>query len=117
MITLIPAAASVIALDFIRKESARLCSSLLAPRSSIRYRISAMLTVITRRRLLTTIGAAMAVPRAALGQSGQGKPLSAPTVISNPPRDFGPDAPPTTYFADPDVLTVDPAFDGLIQAN
>ena len=40
-----------------------------------------------------------------------------PTVISNPPRDFGPDAPPTTYFTDPDVLTVDPAFDGLIQAN
>jgi gluconolactonase len=77
----------------------------------------AMRTVITRRRLLTTIGAAMAVPRAALAQSGQGKPLSAPTVISNPPRDFGPDAPPTTYFADPDVLTVDPAFDGLIQAN
>jgi gluconolactonase len=77
----------------------------------------AMRTVITRRRLLTTIGAAMAVPRAALAQSGQGKPLSAPTVISNPPRDFGPDGPPTTYFADPDVLTVDPAFDGLIQAN
>jgi gluconolactonase len=77
----------------------------------------AMLTVITRRRLLTTIGAAMAVPRAALAQRAQGKPLSAPTVISDPPRDFGPDAPPTTYFADPDVLTVDPAFDGLIQAN
>src|SRR5690349_21793429 len=81
----------------------------------------AMTDAITRRRLLTTIGAvagAAAVgPRAVLGQSAQGKPLSAPTVISNPPRDFGPDAPPTTYFADPDVLTIDPAFDGLIQAN
>lgn len=75
-----------------------------------------MLTVITRRRLLATLGAAMATPRAAFAQNGQ-KPLSAPTVISNPPRDFGPDAPPTTYFADPDVLTIDPAFDGLIQAN
>jgi gluconolactonase len=77
-----------------------------------------MTTAITRRDLLTTIGAvtgaALAMPRDAFAQ---GKPLSAPTVISNPPRDFGPDAPPTTYFADPDVLTIDPAFDNLIQAN
>ena len=81
-----------------------------------------MTTEITRRHLLTTLGvvtsAALAVPREAFAQS---KPLpapqSAPTVISNPPRHFGPDAPPTTYFADPDVLTIDPAFDGLIQAN
>src|SRR4029079_2717550 len=62
-------------------------------------------------------GAALAVPRQSFGQNSQGKPLSAPTVISNPPRDFGPDAPPTTYFSDPDVLTIDPAFDNLIQAN
>jgi gluconolactonase len=76
------------------------------------------MTVITRRHLLTTMsaaaGAALAIPRNAFAQ---GKPLSAPTVISNPPRDFGPDAPPTTYFSDPDVLTIDPAFDNLIQAN
>jgi gluconolactonase len=75
---------------------------------------------LTRRRLLTTLGAvtgaAFVAPRAS-AQNAAGKPLSAPTVISNPPRDFGPDAPPTTYFSDPDVLTVDPAFDGLIQAN
>src|SRR5262249_4962724 len=83
-------------------------------------KMCAMTETISRRRLLTTIGAvagAAAAPRTLFGQSSQGKPLSAPTVISNPPRDFGPDAPPTTYFADPDVLTVDPAFDGLIQAN
>jgi gluconolactonase len=80
-----------------------------------------MTTEITRRRVLTTIGAmagaALAVPSRSFAQDAQGKPLSAPTVISNPPRDFGPDAPPTTYFTDPDVLTIDPAFDGLIQAN
>jgi len=80
-----------------------------------------MTATITRRHLLTTIGAvtgaALTMPRDSFGQNAQGKPLSAPTVISNPPRDFGPDAPPTTYFADPDVLTIDPAFDGLIQAN
>ena len=80
-----------------------------------------MTTVITRRRALITIGAAtgaaLAVPHRSFGQNAQSKTQSAPTVISNPPRDFGPDAPPTTYFADPDILTIDPAFDGLIQAN
>ena len=80
---------------------------------------------VSRRRLLETIGAAAGaalVPRSTLAQSQPSPrtiptPQSAPTVISNPPRDFGPDAPPTTYFTDPDVLTVDPAFDGLVQAN
>jgi gluconolactonase len=84
-----------------------------------------MTTELTRRRLLAAIGAAtgaaLAVPHRTFGQNAQGQtvraPQSAPTVISNPPRDFGPDAPPTTYFSDPDVLTIDPAFDGLIQAN
>ena len=82
-----------------------------------------MTTHISRRRLLATIGgaaaAAVVTTRTARAAQAppQGAPLSAPTVISNPPRDFGPDAPPTTYFADPDVLTVDPAFNSLIQAN
>jgi gluconolactonase len=31
-------------------------------------------------------------------------------VITSPPRDFGPNAPPNVYFTDPDVLTVDPSF-------
>jgi gluconolactonase len=79
-----------------------------------------MMKDLTRRRLLTALGAvtgaAFVAPRGS-AQNVTGKPLSAPTVISNPPRDFGPDAPPTTYFSDPDVLTVDPAFDGLVQAN
>jgi gluconolactonase len=37
--------------------------------------------------------------------------------VTNPPRDFGPNAPPTTYFTDPDVVTVDPLFNGYIQPN
>ena len=40
-----------------------------------------------------------------------------PSVISSPPRDFGPNAPPNVYFTDPDVLSVDPSFDGLRQPN
>src|SRR4051812_28240489 len=44
-------------------------------------------------------------------------PQSPPTVISTPPRDFGPNAPPTTYFSDPDVLAVDPSFSALALGN
>ncbi|MGI8858363.1 MAG: SMP-30/gluconolactonase/LRE family protein [Thermomicrobiales bacterium] len=36
----------------------------------------------------------------------QGTP---PSVITNPPRQWGPDAPPTIY-PDPDIITVDPSF-------
>src|ERR671913_2310381 len=76
---------------------------------------------ITRRDLLATIGtaagAALVAPASAFAQAGQGTPPSAPTVISSPPRDFGPGAPPTTYFNDPDVLTIDPSFNALVQPN
>jgi gluconolactonase len=40
-----------------------------------------------------------------------------PSTVTNPPRDFGPNAPPSTYFLDPDIVVVDPAFNGLIQPN
>ncbi len=80
-----------------------------------------MTTHSTRRGFLSTVGAAagsvLIAQRSIAAQARQGTPLSAPTVISNPPRDFGPDAPPTTYFNDPDVLTIDPAFNALVQPN
>jgi gluconolactonase len=81
-----------------------------------------MSTEISRRQLIATVGSAAAAAIVTTKKSfaqgtQQGTPLSAPTVVSNPPRDFGPDAPPTTYFTDPDILTVDPAFNSLIQAN
>ena len=75
---------------------------------------------VSRRRVLKTIGAvagaAIAVPRIVSGQAQQ-PPVGPPSTITNPPRDFGPNAPPTTYFTDPDILVVDPAFGGLIQVN
>ena len=37
--------------------------------------------------------------------------------MTTPPRDFGPNAPPTTYFTDPDIVTVDPLFGSYIQRN
>lgn len=76
---------------------------------------------MTRRHLLATLGTAagtaLVAPASAFAQARQGAPPSAPTVISNPPRDFGPGAPPTTYFTDPDVLTIDPSFNALVQPN
>ncbi|WP_267355363.1 MULTISPECIES: SMP-30/gluconolactonase/LRE family protein [unclassified Methylobacterium] len=40
-----------------------------------------------------------------------------PSTVTNPPRDFRPHAAPTTYFTDPDVLTVDPSFGAYIVPN
>jgi len=45
------------------------------------------------------------------------RPQGPPSTVTTPPRDFGPNAPPTLYFTDPDVVTVDPAFNGYIQRN
>src|ERR671910_2919185 len=44
-------------------------------------------------------------------------PAAPPSTITTPPRDFGPGGAPTTYFTDPDVLTIEPAFNGLRQPN
>jgi gluconolactonase len=63
---------------------------------------------------MKTIGAAAGALAAAPALGAQNGP---PTTVSNPPRDFGPTAPPSLYFNDPDVLTVDPAFDKYIQPN
>jgi gluconolactonase len=75
---------------------------------------------VSRRRLLGGIGAAIgaaAVPaRWAHAQPAPG-PVAPPSTVTQPPRDFGPQGAPTTYFTDPDVLTVDPAFDRLRQPN
>ncbi|ODS53134.1 MAG: gluconolactonase [Acidobacteria bacterium SCN 69-37] len=71
---------------------------------------------VSRRRVIQGVvatGAAALTPALAAAQGT----AQAPTVISSPPRDFGPGAPPPIYFTDPDVLTVDPAFDALVQPN
>src|SRR6266853_1798287 len=69
---------------------------------------------------MTAIGVAGAtalVPAAVGAQAPPaGKPAEPLSTITSPPRDFGPNAPPTTYV-DPDVLTVDPIFNGLRQGN
>jgi gluconolactonase len=68
------------------------------------------------RGMGAAVGAAMLAPRLADAQ-GAAPAVGPPTTITQPPRDFGPNAAPTTYFTDPDVLTVDPKFDDLRQPN
>jgi gluconolactonase len=43
--------------------------------------------------------------------------LGPPTTITTPPRDFGPNGAPTTYFWDPDIIAVDPSFNDVAQPN
>ncbi len=77
-------------------------------------------SVMSRRTLIRTMGAvagaAVLAPGLARAQTPPA-PVGPPTVITNPPRDFGPGGAPTTYFSDPDVLTIEPAFNGLRQPN
>jgi gluconolactonase len=76
---------------------------------------------MSRRTMLRTIGtavgAAVLAPRLASAQTPASGPIAPPSTITQPPRDFSSRGAPITYFTDPDVLTVDPAFDGLRQPN
>lgn len=69
----------------------------------------------TRRDVLqhvgTLAGAVLAAPVVMGAQSG---PVSPPTVVSNPPRDF---TQPSVYFTDPDVLTIEASFGRVVQPN
>nr|PZN87356.1 MAG: gluconolactonase [Acidobacteriota bacterium] len=75
---------------------------------------------VSRREMIQVVGAAasagLMAPAIARAQQ-LGQAIEPRTVVSTPPRDFGPDAPPSVYFSDPDVLTIDPAFDALVQPN
>jgi len=76
---------------------------------------------VTRRTLLKTLGAAagaavVAGDRASAQAQGQPPPGTPPSTVTNPPRDFGPNAAPNTYV-DPDFVTVDPRFGSLVLGN
>ena len=75
--------------------------------------------MVSRRSIIKTLGAvagaAVAGSHPARAQGGQ-RP-SPPSTVSTPPRDFGSGGAPTTYFTDPDILAVDPAFDAYVQPN
>jgi len=74
---------------------------------------------ISRRDLITAgavAGVVALAPRVARAQ-GPPKPTEPATVITTPPRDWGPGAAPNVYGADPDILTIDPSFNSLRQGN
>jgi gluconolactonase len=76
---------------------------------------------MTRRELALKVGAAAGLtalsPRFLYSQ-GTPTPVrtSPPSVVSTPPRDFTPGAQPVTY-PDPDLITIDPAFNALRLGN
>src|SRR5262245_45052058 len=73
---------------------------------------------MSRRTLVGAMGAVAAtaaiVPARAQTPPA---PVGPPSTVTTPPRDFSPRGAPTTYFTDPDVLTVDPLFNSLRQPN
>jgi gluconolactonase len=73
---------------------------------------------ISRRTLVGAMavgaGAAVAGSRSVMAQAEKGTP---PSVVTSPPRDFGPNGAPTTYFWDPDIVAVDPIFNQYAQPN
>jgi gluconolactonase len=71
--------------------------------------------ILSRRSLIKAMGAGAVV--AGSGAAWAQTPAQPPSTVTNPPRDFGPGGAPTTYFTDPDVLTIDPVFNGLRQPN
>src|SRR6266849_11041421 len=76
--------------------------------------------VMSRRTLIKAVsavaGAVVIAPRAAIAQAPPAGPATPPSTVTSPPRDFSPGAPPVTYV-DPDVITVDPLFNGYRQGN
>ena len=78
--------------------------------------------VVSRRAALRTIGAAAGVFAFAADSRSQTAPApnaalsTSPSVISHPPREFGPNATPMTY-PDPDVIVIDPEFNRLRAGN
>jgi gluconolactonase len=76
--------------------------------------------LMSRRKMLrsvgVTVGAAVFAPQLVRAQTAP-RPVAPPSTITQPPRDFSPGGAPTTYFTDPDVLTIEPAFDGVRQPN
>jgi gluconolactonase len=77
-------------------------------------------SALSRRTLIRAMGAgagALALGSAAARAQDAMGPVSPATTVTSPPRDFGPDGTLTTYFWDPDVIAVDPAFNGVMQPN
>ena len=71
---------------------------------------------VSRRTLVGAMaaGAAVAGSRTVMAQAEKGVP---PSVVTSPPRDFSPNAPPNVYVFDPDIVIIDPLFTQYVQGN
>jgi gluconolactonase len=78
-------------------------------------------SVLSRRRILKSLGVlaggAALAPSLTLAQAPPRPAQGPPSTITTPPRDFSPRGAPTTYFTDPDIISVDPLFDNYAQPN
>ena len=78
-------------------------------------------SLISRRTLIKAMGAvagaAAVAPGLAMAQAPTAGPAAPPSTVTSPPRDFSPGGAPTTYFTDPDILSVDPLFNSYRQPN
>ena len=73
------------------------------------------MTDLSRRSMIA--GAAALPATAAFAQNAPNALLAkSRSVITDPPREWGPDAPPA-IFPDPDVITLDPAFGAVRQGH
>ena len=76
-----------------------------------------MAAVLGGAAAIMPTGALAATPSDQQNAPGGLGPATPPTTTTSPPRDFSPQGAPSTYFSDPDVLTIDPAFGDLTQGN
>ena len=73
---------------------------------------------LSRRTLVGAAGVTAATLAAGKAFAQATPPaVEPPSTITQPPRDFSRHGAPTTYFTDPDVLSVDPSFNALAQPN
>ena len=71
----------------------------------------------TRRAVLRGMGVGAVAIGSGAALAQPAGPVAPPSTVTNPPRDFSPRGAPTTYFSDPDILTLDPTFDNYVQPN
>jgi len=72
---------------------------------------------LSRRLFITAMGAGAVAAGSGAAWAQAPSPAGPPSTVTNPPRDFGPGGAPTTYFTDPDIISVDPLFNQYAQPN
>jgi gluconolactonase len=72
---------------------------------------------ISRRNVVTGLAVSAGMAAGTSPAMAQAGPMAPPSTVTTPPRDFSPRGAPTTYFTDPDIISVDPSFSQYVQPN